>query len=154
MYSMSKKKKKNSDYSQWCCAVQKDLVDGCVLWIIFFGFKPQDSWGLNIDPYSAQNRGLEFHILDAQQAARPLVHLCLSFMWCGFTDSLLERNQPTVVVLRFFGALGCGSLETHKGKWKLCGLNKGFSKSKIFDCHEQVSYLAPPAPLVVKVIHW
>lgn len=80
------------------------------------------------------------------------VHLCLSFMWCGFTDSLLERNQPTVVVLHRFGALGCGSLETHKGKYKYCGLNKGFSKLKIFDCCMQVLYLAPPA-LVVKVIH-
>lgn len=74
-------------------------------------------------------------------------------MRCGFTDSLHERNQPTVVVLRCFGALGCGILETHRVKYKFCGLNRGFSKLKIFDCHVQVSYLAPPAPLVVKVIH-
>lgn len=81
------------------------------------------------------------------------MHLHLSFMWCGFTDSLLERNQPTAVVLRVSGALGCGSLGTHKGKYKFCGLNKGFSKLMIFDCGVQVLYLAPPAPLVVKVIH-
>lgn len=85
--------------------------------------------------------------------ALSLLHLCLSFMWCGFTDSLLERNQPTVVVFRCFGALSCGNLETHKGRYKFCSLNKEFSKLKIFDCRMQALYLAPPAPLVVKVIH-
>lgn len=99
---------KNPDYSAvlWSAKWINTHLDVCFLWIILF--RSQDSWGLNFDPCNALNKSW---ISNTRQHAVPLLYLCLSYRWCGFTDSLLEGNQPTVGVFRCVEALGRGSLK-------------------------------------------
>lgn len=90
---------KNPKYSAVLCSAKwiSTHLDVCFLSIILF--RSPDSWGLNFDPCSAQNKSLEFHIPAALQATWHCPCCTSASVTCGavsLTHCLKETSPPLV----------------------------------------------------------